>query len=244
MTCKNCGNNFEGNFCNNCGQSSKVSRIDFKFLVHEIPNSVFQLNRGFFYTIKELCVRPGSGIRDYLAGKRKRFYKPIAYLLITSALYILTAHLMGINTFIADLFAGFMRGLGVQEQSYGVEIINWILKNQTYLTLLFIPLFSLASYIAFKNYKYNYVEHFVLNLYVTGQQMLIYLILSFVITKDNTLIIFPIALSMTYNIWTYIQFFDKKHISKLIRILLTYILYLIEIFLILFVIAGFLEKTK
>ncbi len=37
MEFKNCGNNFEGNFCNNCGQSSKVDIINWKYLV----NSVF-----------------------------------------------------------------------------------------------------------------------------------------------------------------------------------------------------------
>jgi len=242
MICKNCGHSFEGNFCNDCGQSSTVRRIDFKFLLHEIPNGIFHLNRGFLFTIKELSVRPGHTIREFVVGKRIQNYKPISYFLVASALYVIATHLMGRNTFIADFVSGFTMGMTEQDQSSGAEVINWITKNQTYVTLLFIPLFSFASYIAFIKSGYNYFEHLVLNLYITGQQMLIYLILSFVITKDSILIVLPILIGMIYNIWAYFQFFDnKKNMNKALLILLTYIFVLVESFVILFMIVGIMK---
>lgn len=239
MICKNCGHSFDGSFCNDCGQSSTVRRIDFKFLIHEIPNSIFHFNRGLFFTIKELSTRPGHTIREFVVGKRIQNYKPISYLLVASALYVIATHLMGRNTFIADFVSGFTMGMTEQDQSSGSEVINWITKNQTYITLLFIPLFSFASYIAFIKSGYNYFEHLVLNLYITGQQMLIYLIFSFVITKDNILMGLPILLGMIYNIWAYFQFFDnKKNINKALLILMTYIFAIVEFFVILFMIVG------
>lgn len=245
MICKNCGHSYDGNFCNECGQSSKVRRIDFKFLINEIPNSIFYIDRGLLFTIKELSIRPGHAIREFVVGKRIQNYKPISYFLIASALYVIATHLMGRNTFIADFVSGFALGMTEQDQSSGAEIINWITNNQAYVALMFIPLFSFASYIAFKKTKYNYFEHLVLNLYITGHQMLIYLILSFVITKESILIVLPILIGMAYNIWAYFQFFDnKKNINKALLILMTYILFLVGFSVILFITLGIMNIRR
>jgi len=52
MDCKNCEYKFKGKFCNICGQSSNVRKVNFKYLLDEIPNSVFQFNRGFLLQLK------------------------------------------------------------------------------------------------------------------------------------------------------------------------------------------------
>ena len=188
MICKNCKHNFNGIFCNNCGQNSKVKRIDFKYLVDEIPNSIFQVNRGFFFTVKELFIRPGHNIRDFLAGKRIRHYKPIAFLLVTTTLYVLTAYLMDRNTFIDDLILGFREGMDERKEISDFRILNWISKNQAYVPLLILPLYSLSTYLAFAKSKYNYFEHLVINFYITGQQMIIYLIFGFIFYQENVLL--------------------------------------------------------
>lgn len=69
MICKNCKNTFEGNFCNRCGQSSKVRKINFRYVLDEVPNSIFQIDRGFLFTVKELFTRPGHSIREFIKGK-------------------------------------------------------------------------------------------------------------------------------------------------------------------------------
>lgn len=239
MTCKNCNHPVEGNFCPHCGQSTQVGRIDFKYLVNQLPNSMLQVNRGFLFTVKELFLRPGHSIREFIIGKRKDHYKPIAYLIITSTLYVLSAYLMGRNTFLQDIMSGFRDGMVDKNEPADLGFLDWIIQNQTYIIFLFLPLFSLASYLAFLSSKYNFFEHFVLNLYITGQQMVIYLILSFVFFQDNFLLLIPIVLGTLYNIWTFYQFFeDKKGLHKLLLILASYLLFFIILFSILFTIAG------
>ena len=36
--CKNCGTEFNGNFCSNCGQPAKLKRIDAHYIKHEIEH--------------------------------------------------------------------------------------------------------------------------------------------------------------------------------------------------------------
>ncbi|MCX7549184.1 DUF3667 domain-containing protein [Xanthomarina sp. F1114] len=226
MICKNCEQNFNGNYCSNCGQNSNVRKVDYKYLINEIPNSIFQINRGFLFTLKELFTRPGHSIREFLEGKRKNHFKPLAFIIFTSTLYVLAHYFIGNQTFIDDAISGYKTG-GKVENS---DLINWISKNQTYVILILVPFFSLASYLAFLKSKYNYFEHLVLNIYITGQQMFIYFIFSFIFDRNSYLILLPLLLGMAFNFWTYIQFFNKKStFKKMLLIVLTYIIFLILI---------------
>ncbi len=52
MKCKNCAHLVDYNFCPNCGQSSTVGRINPANFLAELSDSVFQVNRGLFFTIR------------------------------------------------------------------------------------------------------------------------------------------------------------------------------------------------
>ncbi|MRT93635.1 DUF3667 domain-containing protein [Ancylomarina sp. 16SWW S1-10-2] len=226
MICKNCGYNFQGKFCNNCGQNSNVGKVDLKYFLNEIPNSIFQVNRGFLFTIKELFTRPGHSIRQFLEGKRKQHFKPLAFVFLASTLYALLTYLIGKNTFLGGVVTGVAVGLnnGATESSMAVKFLNWLANNHAYAILLFLPFFSLASYLAFIKSKYNYFEHLVLNFYITGQQMVIYLIFSFVLLKDNYLQAIPVVIGILFTFWTFNQFFENnKFYTKIFLTVITYI---------------------
>lgn len=89
MECKNCGKEFSGNFCPHCGQSATIEKINLPNFIEEFSSTVFQVNRGLPFTIKELFVRPGHAIRDFIEGKRKKYFKPILLTLSYCQLYII-----------------------------------------------------------------------------------------------------------------------------------------------------------
>ncbi len=241
MKCKNCGYNLDGNFCKNCGQKSDIKEINFRYLLEEIPNSIFQVNRGFLFTVKELFTRPGHSIREFIEGKRKPHFKPMAFLFLTSSLYILLSHLIGHQTFFGD----FMSGITEAAESNDNVIFNWLSNNQAYLIYITIPFFSLASFLAFFKSGYNYFEHLVLNLYITGQQMVIYLIFSFISDRDSAIILLPILLGTSLNIWTYLQFFNHKSLVKrILLIIATYAIFITEFIVGMFILVGILKVTQ
>jgi len=242
MICKNCENQLSGDFCNKCGQKSKVERINFKYLANEIPNSVFQLNRGFLFTVKELFIRPGHSIREFLSGKRVHHYKPIGFLLITSTIYVVSAYLMSRNTFLSDMILGFKDGAEGNNGTSDFKFLNWVSKYQIYFPLFILPIFSISTYLAFFKSKYNYFEHLVINFYITGQQMIIYWILGFIFFKENMLMITPVIVGAVYNFWTFNQLFqNKKFITKVGLIILSYLIFTILLLMILMMVVGFLK---
>jgi hypothetical protein len=70
MKCLNCNNTIDKNFCNICGQKTSTHRFSIKHILDAgILNGIFMINKGFFFTIKELFTRPGHSIREYINGK-------------------------------------------------------------------------------------------------------------------------------------------------------------------------------
>ncbi len=238
MNCKNCGNEFEGNFCNFCGQSSKVTKINLDSFFKEVSFSVFQINRGLFYTFKELLVRPGYTVKDFLAGKRKNHFKPVHYALTLSTLYFIISYLFGENTWMNETIIGISEG--TKDFGNGIKlpsILTWFSEHFAYATLFLLPIFSFTSYLSFLRFKTNYLEHIVLNSYIIGQQAFIYTI--FVPLKKGInsefIGLIPIIISIAYAFWMFWQFFDKgSRIKNMLRSVLTYILYFIFCLILLF----------
>jgi len=176
--CKNCNNNFKGNFCNSCGQDSHTHKINFHYVIHEIQHSIFHVDGGIFYTIKELFKRPGNSIREYINGKRVKHFKPITYVIILSIIYSFLEHKINKNPFIEDGLRGILEGIkkGRDFSDRDFKIFEWLIHNYSYSALLLIPIFSLASFLSFKKSNFNYFEHLVLNTFLFGQITLIFIL--------------------------------------------------------------------
>jgi hypothetical protein len=159
INCKNCGHNFHGNYCPECGQNAHTERIDAHFFLHDIPHSILHIDKGFFYTFKELIVRPGHAIREYLDGKRVRHFRPLAYLLLLSTLSTLISKVCFYFTEKAYLAQGLKATI---HQSFLAQYISLFF-------MLMIPIMSLASWLVFRHFKYNFWEHLLLETFIVAQ---------------------------------------------------------------------------
>ena len=66
--CRTCGEEFQGNYCPRCGQSAKIGRYSFKAALLLFLDAWGMGNRGMFRTLRDLILRPGYMIRDYISG--------------------------------------------------------------------------------------------------------------------------------------------------------------------------------
>jgi hypothetical protein len=205
MECKNCGNAFEGNYCNICGQNAKVKRIKINNLVSIFLHGFFHLDKGFFYTIIELFLKPGQTLRDYLEGKRVKYFNPFTFAILVS------------------LLAGFIYAhSGMVEHSKdnilaSTEAVEFNSKHFNYRLLLTIPAYSFLCWILFRSSKYNFAEHFIINTYILSQSTLVFslwiTILSFTqLDKDSfgIFIISAIIATNVYQLITLVNVFHKE----------------------------------
>lgn len=171
IECKNCGNTYEGNFCNNCGQKTINKRITVSHLFQSLLER-FDINRGIIYTAKMLFVQPGKVIQDYLDGRTKIYYNPISYLVVVASFY----SIIMISFNIYDSSVGSLNeamGLPEDQLEFQRKFGSIMKKFLSFISILMIPFYSLASYWIFKKRKLYFAEHMIINSYLLAQYLLI-----------------------------------------------------------------------
>jgi hypothetical protein len=199
-TCLNCGDAYTGNFCTKCGQKARTHRISFVTLVHEIPHSLLHIEKGFFFTLKELAVRPGKAIREYLAGKRVNHFPPLAYLLLWGTISTFLFHLGNAHTTMP-------RGLLFPQMAV------LFIKYPALMFCGLIPFISFWSWLFNRHTGYNYWENFVLNTYLIAQFNMIYLLYLALIVQTGLWhgnATPMLTLFFTYFVFGYQQFFGRS----------------------------------
>jgi len=233
---KNCGNEFEGKYCNNCGQTAATHRLNFKFLWHDIQHGLFHFDNGLLHSIGQLCLRPGSTIYEYLEGKRVSHFKPLSMVVVLATAYGLLKHF-----FLHEVKAPakiLINDTSVNSATIN-DVLEWVNSHGAIMALLVIPIYALASFLAYRKEKYNFVEHLVLNAYTSSLRLFV------------TIILFPLALltqhssgsdivstvttvlEVAVTCWCFLQFFSNLKwsvaLKKLIRM---YLIFLLEIIVI------------
>jgi hypothetical protein len=175
-TCQNCHAALHGNYCSECGQSADTHRINVHFLWHDVQHGLLHMDKGIFFTAKELFTRPGHSIRSFLEGRRVQHFRPISLVLVLAGIYGFLSHYFHIN-----MLANNVEVHGSGEQFNRIkEVIatasEWIAGHYAIVALVQIPVFATGTFIAFYKARYNYIEHLVINAFLTGQRLLLHLV--------------------------------------------------------------------
>ncbi len=214
--CKRCGAVLSDDFCSKCGNPKTLKRINGSYILSEIV-SVLNFDKGFFYTIKELLVRPGENIQKFIHSDRNRLVKPIIFVIVCSLMYSLAQQLLKFEDGYAN--AG---GFGDSAVS---SIYGWIQKNYGYANILMAVFIAFWIKLFFKKYSYNIFEILILLCFVMGIGMLIYTTFGIIesFTKLKLLLVGGI-IGIIYTSWAIGQFFDKNKKVNYLKGLVAYLL--------------------
>ena len=221
--CKNCNSELSGNYCSNCGHPAKLKKIDSHYITTEIKN-LFYFEKRFFYTIRELLIRPGKSVREFISESRYRLVKPITFLLLTSLIYTL------INFYfkIGDYYANEMIG----EDAKGIKIYKWLEENFGYVNLVMGFFVAFWTKVFFKKYGYNFFEILILFCFLMGIEMLIHSLLGIVEGITNIHLAYAaMVIGTAFSVWATVHFFENKAINYL-KAFLASILGLLTFFII------------
>ena len=90
--CAACGTMYQGNYCPRCGQSASVGRFSFKKAMQHFLNVWGMGNRSMFRSLRDLVLRPGYMIRDYLSGMQSAYFPPFKMFFVFVAISLLVEH--------------------------------------------------------------------------------------------------------------------------------------------------------
>ena len=91
-TCSSCGTVYQGNYCPRCGQSARVGRFSFKKAALLFMDVWGVGNRSMFRSIRDLMLRPGFMIRDYLRGMQSAYFPPFKMFFLLAAFSLVVEH--------------------------------------------------------------------------------------------------------------------------------------------------------
>ena len=199
--CPTCGTHYEGNYCPRCGQSATIGRYSFKkaFLLFL---DVWGLgNRGMFRTIRDLILRPGYMIRDYLQGMQMAYFPPFKmyFLLLALNLVVDTGFNIKMENRLEkgkiEYNEGLRKSLNLDESATDAtnplanpvdssnKAYEWTINHLSIVTMVILLLYSFPLYMFFrKSPAYpglKYSEFFVTMVYTTNMMTVYSIIVSF-----------------------------------------------------------------
>ena len=216
ITCLNCGELFKGSYCPNCGQAASEQRLSATVLLYETVHFLTHFEKGFLYTVWAFLARPGQASINFLAGKRKRYQKPVSYFLIVTGIYIL------LHNYIIYYYKYHYSMLNENSVALNFkEQANLLLRTHFTPFLILIILFSaIIIYHILGKKKYNFIEILTLSLYGGGTYFVMLIVTDLIIGaifKLNIIsvnvFIYQLIISSLYNIWFCFDFFKRANLN-------------------------------
>ena len=197
--CKHSNLEGEGKYCFNCGEVYNTDRITIHSLLHEVVHTFTHADKGFFYTLKNLAIHPGTVQKKYLLGERKTNQKHFPLFFICASVAAIVLH------FVNAVPHGHQNHYDIVKESF---YKNYFVIFQS----LLLPQYAFLTWILFNNRAFNYAEALVLFMYALGFGLLVIIPINFALyffKSVNEKIIEVIVLGI-YMVWTNLNFFNDK----------------------------------
>ena len=227
--CLNCGSPADKNYCPQCGQKQHTHRLSIgHFILHDMLHGIWHLDKGIPFTLKEILIRPGFVAREYIEGKRAKYFNFFSLLILTIAL----------NFFIHGLLPVKDELQGDLEQFR--SFFTFLQKNGRLFLFLLLPFMAFWTFVLFRKMHYNYTEHLVPTLLVLTVSLILDLLCSLgdyfmggTWIDDHAIVLYLI---LAFGIFTYWQFTGGTYsiMGFAWRILLAFLLFFFIIILLLY----------
>lgn len=169
-TCVNCEAPIAGNFCSHCGQSTSVHRITFRETIKDFFSSTLALEGPLLFTIGSLIKKPGMAFRNFVGGKRKPYYKPVAFFVVLTAIYLIVRSLIDYDPFAGQ--AQFQNANVHEQARKFIEAGRFMVANIN--NIMFFLVFAIGvSHKLFFPKKYNLAEYVTIGFFVSGMYVLV-----------------------------------------------------------------------
>ena len=210
QACRNCEAQLdqENAYCARCGQAV-AARITMHEIGRDMWQAIVSVDRSAVSLIAALLVRPGVVARDYVAGRRKRYFGPFAFLLITVGLASAIIALSGFKAFMSN---------------NPNDIVDFLQQHVNWVILMQVPLLALCTRMLFYEQGLNYAEHLVLASFASSLRALF---LGFVVipywyvlrppTTDPNGIYIYFALWLGYFGMAGAQFYNGRRVWSWVR---------------------------
>lgn len=194
--CPECGEPIDERFCTRCGEKRVEARdYSLRHYLAEALNVFADLESPIPRSFFALLFRPGLLTSEYLAGRRKRYLKPLQLFVLCSLIFFFVQPLTGINTLTTPLdvhlngmphkaTARRMVAAEVERRKFTLDEyrarFNPVIQNQAKtLVILMVPMLASALLLLYWRGRRYFVEHLVFATHFYSFLLLLLLAVSF-----------------------------------------------------------------
>lgn len=219
--------------------NSELKRIDKQYLYTEI-RSLFNLEKGLFLTVKNLLIKPGKTVREFILENRKKYVKPIIFLILVSIIFSFIINSLEINL----SFFNIDKIEGLNGKIRSKEIGDWTQKNIGYSQLIMGVFIGFWIKLFFRKSNHNIYEIIILLSFILGEAFILLGTFILLAAIFNSPIIGVVGsfIYFIYIIWGIGQFFGEHKIINYLKSLLAYSLGNITYLTVLALLAFLLKK--
>jgi hypothetical protein len=145
-------------FCGACGQRSGRARLTMHDISHDFLHAMFHVDQSIFALIKALAYRPGHVAREYVDGKRKKYFGPLGFLVLTVGMASFLILVTGVQWVTSDVANG---------------PVKFLQQHVNLVILMQLPLLAATCALLFWNQRLHYAEHLILVAYTSGFRILL-----------------------------------------------------------------------
>ena len=166
--CLNCGTilTADDHFCPTCGQKTNTHRFTISHILHEFFHSFTHADKSFLGMIADLAVKPGTVAKEFVAGKRKKYFSPFTFFILSIGILVFSSHLFKavqeeravdpkvLAQMPNEAAKKYYMNL-VHRTNEGMEFMS---KRLNTVAMLVLPFYAFLSWIFFRKRGYNYSE--------------------------------------------------------------------------------------
>lgn len=151
-------------FCPGCGQRTDTARLSMGDVLRDLMHSFANIERSPLAFAWALLSRPGAMAREYVQGKRRRYYGPFATLAVLVGATALVVNLSGYQVLARD--------------GFDPAPTDLLQRHFNLLQLAQVPLLGGCCACLFRAARHNFFEHMVLAAYALSLRSALLLVVA------------------------------------------------------------------
>ena len=144
-------------FCGACGQRTGRARLRMRDIAQDFLHAIAHVDHSILALVKALLLRPGVVAREYVEGRRKKYFGPFAFLVI----------MVGLGSF---MFV--VTGVKWAQSDGQSGVVDFLQRHVNIIMLLQMPTLATGCWLLFWNERLYFAEHLVLVAYTSGFKIL------------------------------------------------------------------------
>jgi hypothetical protein len=214
-------------FCSSCGQKAIVHRLSMHDVNHDLMHYFTHADKGIFSLLRQLIKKPGLVAREYVEGKRRKYFSPLNFFLIVAGIYVFMVNVLNEGNNVSYIsekqIASVQHIKDPKEKQHRLDSyerrgksITFFNKYANFVAMFATPFITIFIWLCYRKGKYNYTEHLVANLYFSGFCVLMYALVFGPLAKllhlgsANFLLFLYFVFEVIYRSVSYYSFMNKR----------------------------------